>query len=200
MGCGVSTEQPTREQESDSRPELSRSPVPSAEIRRGSFVSPEHVPEMPRSARSNQLKMNSIRHEKIGTLSSHGLKPGFDGKANDKINQDRGLITYPFNEDKQAALLCVYDGHGVYGELVSEFVMWKVQESLLAASERLYRDTEALLIQSFEEADRHLKLTEIDSMVSGSTAVAVLALKDVLVRFSVLNQSFLSVHLDHLVL
>ena len=94
------------------------------------------------------------------------------------------IAAIPFNEDKQAALFCVYDGHGVYGELVSEFVMWKVQEYLLAAPERLYSDTEALLIQSFEEADRQLELSAVDSMVSGSTAVAVLALQNVLVRLS----------------
>ena len=184
MGCGASAPVPMQGQQSDRRPELSQSPVPDPETRRGSFVSPEHVPEKPRSAQFNQLRTSSIRHGKIGTLSSHGLKPGSDGRANDKINQDRGLITYPFNEDKQAALFCVYDGHGVYGELVSEFVMWKVQEYLLAAPERLYSDTEALLIQSFEEADRQLELSAVDSMVSGSTAVAVLALQNVLVRLS----------------
>ena len=200
MGCGASKQLPNQAHEGrqqDAFPELSKSPPPEladAERRRGSFVSPEHVPEKPRAQDEPETNVPWRSSKRIGTLSSHGLKPGRDGRASDKINQDRGLITYPFNDDKQAALFCVYDGHGVYGELVSEFVMWRVQETLLAAPGRIYSDTEALLTQAFEEADQQLKKSSIDSLASGSTAAAVLALKDILVRGFFFRSFLISQH------
>ena len=66
----------------------------------------------------------------VGTYSNQGMKPGAHGKPNAKINQDRGLITYPLADDHSMALLAVYDGHGANGEQVSEFVMLKVPDLL----------------------------------------------------------------------
>ena len=77
--------------------------------------------------------------EKIGLNSNHGVKPvrhnpalspsrppaqrarvpqaGYNGTTA-KINQDRGVISYPLNDDPHLMLLAVYDGHGANGELV----------------------------------------------------------------------------------
>ena len=57
-----------------------------------------------------------------------------------KINQDRGMISYPFCGDTQQMLLAVYDGHGVHGELVSEYASFTYAE-LLEADESLQSDT-----------------------------------------------------------
>ena len=50
----------------------------------------------------------------MGTYSCHGVEPSFDddeeGAVMAKINQDRGCVVYPFNEDNQQALFCVFDG------------------------------------------------------------------------------------------
>ena len=70
---------------------------------------------------------NPFAPDVVGTYSNHGMKPGVYGKPNAKINQDRGLITYPLADDQSMALLAVYDGHGANGELVSEYVMLKVR-------------------------------------------------------------------------
>ena len=149
--------------------------------RNSTIISPEHLPEKPRLMAMAQPQLSGVRPERIGTYSSHGLKPGANGKANNKINQDRGLVTYPFNDDEQAALFCVYDGHGANGESVSEYVMWKVQELLLADAKHLYNDTEGLLIRAFEEADRQLRDSPVQANVSGTAAVAVIALGNKLV-------------------
>jgi hypothetical protein len=66
----------------------------------------------------------------MGTYSCHGIEPSDNYNDEDrvhaKINQDRGCIVYPYNSSKDEALFMVLDGHGVQGDLVSEFVMRQV--------------------------------------------------------------------------
>lgn len=59
----------------------------------------------------------------IGTHTRHGLMPGQRGFTTAKINQDRGVVCWPFNGSFNQALLCVFDGHGSKGEKASEFCM-----------------------------------------------------------------------------
>ena len=52
---------------------------------------------------------------KIGLHSNHGVKPsGSFGGTTNKINQDRGLISYPLCNNAHQMLLAVYDGHGLH--------------------------------------------------------------------------------------
>ena len=73
----------------------------------------------------------------VGTYSNHGIEITGDEEVRgrtrsstwksarsgcycfqvQKINQDRGLITYPLADDHSMALLAVYDGHGANGRL-----------------------------------------------------------------------------------
>lgn len=111
----------------------------------------------------------------VGSYSNQGMKPGAHGKPNAKINQDRGLITYPLADDRSMALLAVYDGHGANGEQVSEFVMVKVPDLLEEAGARqLWDDTAGLLKRAFDGTDKQLRESTIAAEVSGSTGVAVL--------------------------
>ena len=59
----------------------------------------------------------------IGMLTRHGIAPtrGAGAPAKAKINQDRGLVCWPFNGSHNQALLCVFDGHGLSGERISEW-------------------------------------------------------------------------------
>ena len=69
-----------------------------------------HSPEM--GAKSNSPFPEPI----VGTFSCHGVEPGNRaGETHNKINQDRGVIAYPFGPDGAYALFCVYDGHGTPG-------------------------------------------------------------------------------------
>ena len=69
------------------------------------------------------INVNPLPPDKVCTYSNHGIKPGMYGKASAKINQDRGFITYPLAGDRQMALFCVYDGHGMHGHDVAQEVM-----------------------------------------------------------------------------
>ena len=58
----------------------------------------------------------------IGTLTRHGIAPARRGlgiTSQAKINQDRGVVCWPFNGTHDQALLCVFDGHGMQGDKVA---------------------------------------------------------------------------------
>jgi len=153
--------------------------------RRSSHVSPEIEPCDGKRAQDGKGTYSGIQQlptvgnipaHRIGTYSSHGLKPGHNGEPFAKINQDRGLITYPFDDDPRMALLVVLDGHGSNGEQVSEFVMWKLQEQLLAEPTKLRDENlvSAHFTKAFEETDRLLAESSVSAKVSGTTCVACL--------------------------
>jgi hypothetical protein len=47
-----------------------------------------------------------------------------------KINQDRGAIAHPYDNDWNKALFSVFDGHGQYGDQVAEFSMVQLLSKL----------------------------------------------------------------------
>ena len=77
------------------------------------------------SGRITNSRRSSLPFDRsrIGTHTRHGLMPGPRGYNNAKINQDRGVVCWPFNGSYNQALLCVFDGHGSKGEKASEFCM-----------------------------------------------------------------------------
>ena len=66
----------------------------------------------------------------IGTHTKHGMMPALRGGGAAKINQDRGVICFPFHGSFDEALFCVFDGHGPKGEQASEFCMKTMPELL----------------------------------------------------------------------
>lgn len=84
------------------------------------------------SGRGSQGRRSSTPFDRarIGTHTRHGLMPGPRGFSAAKINQDRGVVCWPFNGSYNQALLCVFDGHGSKGERASEFCMRTVPELL----------------------------------------------------------------------
>ena len=111
--------------------------------------------------------------EKIGLNSNHGIKPSgaFSGSTA-KINQDRGLVSYPFCGDPCQMLLAVYDGHGLHGELVSEFASFTYVELLEAEASLLETDTEGCMLRNMVECDELIrKNRKVPSLDSGSTAI-----------------------------
>ena len=159
MGCGASS--PAKM----TGPTSSAAPPTSAK-RRNSYQSPEMSNQsLPAHAGGGT---NPFAPNVVGTYSNQGMKPGAHGKPNAKINQDRGLITYPLADDHSMALLAVYDGHGANGEQVSEFVMLKVPDLLEEAGARqLWDDTAGLLKRAFDGTDKQLRESTIASEVSG---------------------------------
>mgnify|MGYP002038610369 CR=1 FL=1 len=82
--------------------------------------------------------------------------PGPRGFSAAKINQDRGVVCWPFNGSCNQALLCIFDGHGSKGELVSEFCMRSVPELLEAEPDALHADPAGFLTKSIIKCDELL--------------------------------------------
>lgn len=68
---------------------------------------------------------------RIGTVTRHGTAPvhvsrlqkvlgGASSSCRAKINQDRGLVCYPWRGHTDRLLACVLDGHGASGEHIAE--------------------------------------------------------------------------------
>ena len=88
--------------------------------------------------------------KKIGVLTRHGIAPARTGGGGSKakINQDRGLVCWPFNGSHNQALLCVFDGHGVQGERISEWCATEIGVRLENDRELLASDPKKSLIKT----------------------------------------------------
>ena len=72
-----------------------------------------------------------------------------------KINQDRGIVCWPFNGTHNQALFCVFDGHGGNGERVSEWCVQQIPQRLEADRDALFSETEKCLsrnVRAFAQA------------------------------------------------
>jgi serine/threonine protein phosphatase PrpC len=118
----------------------------------------------------------------VGTYSCHGIEPAYDEVDRtdvvvDKINQDRGCVVHPFGQSNRQALFCAFDGHGEFGDLVSNFTMIQVQERL-EGHPKFDSNADEDIAQAFKDVfntvDRILPDNNIDCYHSGTTAVCVL--------------------------
>ena len=160
----------------DALPGSESSPLPGRRGRRMS-MSPEMGVVKPRAS----LPFEPVN---VGTYSCHGVEPGHNvGETNAKINQDRGCIISPLQPDQPSetlvmALFCVYDGHGQFGDKVSEFVAQLVVTKV-EAHPALCSDPAKALIDAFDSVDADLlKNQSIDAQLSGTTAVVSLFVYD----------------------
>ena len=80
------------------------------------------------SSRRNSRGSAPFDRSRIGVHTKHGLRPGPRGQSAAKINQDRGVVCWPYNNSFNQALLCIFDGHGRNGEKVSEYCTTTVPE------------------------------------------------------------------------
>jgi protein phosphatase PTC2/3 len=110
----------------------------------------------------------------MGTFSCHGFEPSDDTEdgIQQKINQDRGCVVYPFNARPTDALFMALDGHGQEGDRVAEFAMRQIVISL-EKHPQLNSDPTAALREAFVTTNTALMLTPIKYMTSGTTVVAV---------------------------
>eukprot|EP00455_Lapot_gusevi_P009038 TRINITY_DN1400_c0_g1_i4.p1 TRINITY_DN1400_c0_g1~~TRINITY_DN1400_c0_g1_i4.p1 ORF type:complete len:413 (+),score=134.09 TRINITY_DN1400_c0_g1_i4:146-1384(+) len=94
-----------------------------------------------------------------------------------KVNQDRALDVVNFGGRADRALFGVFDGHGVNGHLVSEFLIQHLPDLLqqqLADDPRSDMDPSAALTNAFRLAAIALFDSGIDISYSGSTACVLL--------------------------
>ena len=70
-------------------------------------------------AASEEMLNAILKSDSIGTFTRHGVAPSKALERAAKTNQDRGVVCWPFNGSYNESLMCVFDGHGKGGELVS---------------------------------------------------------------------------------
>jgi len=139
---------------------------------------PKKIPEttMPKSAQSCEFKKGQcpsypIASSAVGTCSVQGMKALNHG-AKEK-NQDRGTVVYPFAGNPEQAFFAVYDGHGEAGEMVSEFTMNFLPDTLEKHA-GLEGNEAAALETAFINADQQLLAMKEKSTHRGTTALAAL--------------------------
>ena len=108
------------------------------------------------SAAGSRRSSAPFDRARIGTHTRHGLMPGPRGFSAAKINQDRGVVCWPFNGSYNQALLCVFDGHGSKGERASEFCMKTIPELLEAETSALRQDPKSVLSKVVIQTDELL--------------------------------------------
>ena len=103
-------------------------------------------------------------------LCSFALRPQFNPG---KVNQDRALEVPKVGGRDDRSLFGVFDGHGVNGHGVSEFLMQRMPDFLLAQP-HLEEETTDAFVDSFAATSEALIKSPIDCSYSGSTGVCVL--------------------------
>ena len=105
------------------------------------------------------------------TLTMIGYK---GGDIHDQINQDRSFVVNPFMEKYH--LSGVFDGHGILGEVVSEYAVTELPKRLAAKLEQINPNDEKLVVQAlkdiFVEIDQDAK--PVSGGKGGCTASVVL--------------------------
>ena len=109
-----------------------------------------------RVSSSNRRSSTPFDNTRIGTHTRHGVMPGPRGFTAAKINQDRGVVCWPFNGSHNQVLLCIFDGHGSNGERASEFCTKTIPELLEAESDALLADPVACLTRNVIKCDELL--------------------------------------------
>ncbi len=112
----------------------------------------------------------------VGMNSCHGVEPSYydvDG-VTAKINQDRGCVVYPFGNHENQVLFAVLDGHGEYGDLVSNFCMMELK-SQLEVHPDLDNNPGKALTETYIAVDETLrKAHKSEAEFSGTTLVSAL--------------------------
>lgn len=128
----------------------------------------EHAPE----------NKSPFRPERVGMYSKRGAKADEDGNSTVKINQDRGCACSRHHDGVNVAMFCVFDGHGPEGEIVSEYVMTRMQEKLLSHAD-VVASTEHAIADALVDVDEELMADDaVASLRSGTTAAVVVLCKN----------------------
>jgi len=137
------------------QPTTSASTLDADEVRNQRMSVRYQAKELEERALRNSGRRSSAPFDKsrIGTHTRHGVMPGPRGSANAKINQDRGVLCWPFHGTLNEALLCVFDGHGPKGEKASEFCMTTLPEMLEADHAALAKDPVECLSRNIIKMD-----------------------------------------------
>ena len=106
-----------------------------------------------------------------GAYCAHGVQ---DRKY--KVNQDRGVTSYPFAGSRDHALFVNCDGHGPYGHDVADFVVRAVHATLKGHA-KLHTDACAALAETVVAVHAALGASDVDSSISGCSLLVTLIVR-----------------------
>lgn len=105
--------------------------------------------------------------------SAHSSHVGFIPFNRAKVNQDRALTIKNFNDDENQALFAVFDGHGLAGDTVAQWLVDNFEKALLGVSRGLFHgDPEKYFLDASRRLNTDLKNDKrVNSTFSGSTCI-----------------------------
>ncbi|KAG1689369.1 hypothetical protein DVH05_002291 [Phytophthora capsici] len=158
------TEPRVKDEEPASSPSsLSQAPEESED----SFT-PAHIP-------SNK-HLENTHHVKIGDYNlrySYYSKRGYYPEARKKANQDSYYCETHFAGDDQKAFFAVFDGHGQYGDICSQFAAEQLPENIIKNIEENVGILPALT-RAHVQTNRAMHEASFDDSMSGTTSISVL--------------------------
>jgi len=130
------------------------------------------APDAPKEVKKQQqAEKGSVAKSRAAFVSFASLsKVGFVPFNNAKVNQDRAMVNIKFDGSEAKALFSVYDGHGVKGHEVSNYVARELPKHLLAQPSLDSKPLEALQ-KAFVQCNDSLRQSAIDCNFSGTTAI-----------------------------
>jgi serine/threonine protein phosphatase PrpC len=93
-----------------------------------------------------------------------------------KINQDQGVVGYPYGNHPKSALFAVYDGHGQWGELVGQFALHEIQWQLEKHAQ-FHTNLESAFKETFVAVDEALITEPLTQPLFAGTTACVALLK-----------------------
>jgi len=89
-----------------------------------------------------------------------------------KVNQDRHLQVVEFNKDPTQALFGVFDGHGLHGDEVSQFLTEEMANCLLHENAQFSESPQKNFLAGFKRLTEKLKFEKsVNTSFSGSTCI-----------------------------
>ncbi|CAH0518587.1 unnamed protein product [Peronospora belbahrii] len=120
--------------------------------------------------------MENTHHVKIGDYNlrySYYSKRGYYPEAREKANQDSYYCETHFAGDDQKAFFAVFDGHGQYGDICSQFAAEQLPENIIKNFEQNIGILPALS-KAHLQTNIAMHEASFDDSMSGTTSISVL--------------------------
>ncbi|KAL7999733.1 putative PPM-type phosphatase domain, cGMP-dependent kinase, protein kinase-like domain superfamily [Plasmopara halstedii] len=120
--------------------------------------------------------VENTHHIKIGDYHlrySYYSKRGYYPEARKKANQDSYYCETHFAGDSQKAFFAVFDGHGQYGDICSQFTAEQLPKNIIQNLEENVGILPALTL-AHVQTNRAMHEASFDDSMSGTTSISVL--------------------------
>ncbi|KAL4128817.1 hypothetical protein PRIC2_007797 [Phytophthora ramorum] len=126
--------------------------------------------------RPSNKHLENTHHVKIGDYNlrySYYSKRGYYPEARKKANQDSYYCETHFAGDDQKAFFAVFDGHGQYGDICSQFAAEQLPENIIKNLDENMGILPALN-RAHVQTNRAMHEASFDDSMSGTTSISVM--------------------------